>query len=284
MHENSGELITVRLHNFWCGFDPLLALWQFSGPRRKFYAFQPEAEILQKPSQEVHFDKAKLFLILIRWEKCCLRLNKKHLINLHNNFMSLSLQGKWLRVSNKVIIKRQCIANLWYKKSERRIWRSGWVPSVLIMLRLHASLFTLFHAVQTGVNDCLRAAGIHVPHTAVKTLRTTSSSVHETANEDFKGGCEWCGYRVLCKNKRQGLWFIKGEDCMFLTLNNKKVFVHISSSKQKAVTGTARLAKCQALENDFRLNCDEQNIPRGRHAQSAVIKQFIRCSPALPAS
>lgn len=65
------------------------------------------------------------------------------------------------------------------------------------------SLFTLYHAVQAGFNDCLRAAVIHVPHTAVKTLPATSSDVHEIANMGFQGG--WGGVAVavgvLCKEK-----------------------------------------------------------------------------------
>lgn len=54
------------------------------------------------------------------------------------------------------------------------------------MIRLHVSLFTLCHAVQAGFNDCLPAAVIHIPHTAVKTLPATSS-VHKIANVGFQG-------------------------------------------------------------------------------------------------
>lgn len=56
------------------------------------------------------------------------------------------------------------------------------------------------------------------------------------------------------------------EPRLFITLNNQKVFVHISSGKQKAVTGTAQLPKCRPAENDFGLNRDEQNISGRRLA------------------
>lgn len=80
---------------------------------------------------------------------------------------------------------------------------SGRAPSLSIILTLHVSLFTLCHAAQEGFNDCLPAAVIHVPRTAVKALPATSSSVHGIANVGwgFLGGREGRGVPLLGKSE-----------------------------------------------------------------------------------